>query len=143
MKTDLQLKQGAIEELRWEPSVTAVGIGVEVSGGVVRLLGRSNGNTSAAPLKTPSVICWASQASATRSGIKPTISQAAVKSDIEDALKRSAASEAKKIAVEVQGSSVTLSGSVHNWSERDTARQSAWRTPGVTHVTDNIAASYH
>lgn len=218
MKTDLQLKQDVIEELRWEPSVNAAGIGVQVSGGVVTLVGqvdsygakwdaekaaqrvagvaglavelmvnlpgfsertdadiaRSVENTLEWTTYLPKDLVkvlvekgwvtlsgqveWEYQRRTAENairyllgvtgvsnqiGIKPTVSLAVVRSDIEDALKRSAASEAKKIAVEVQGSSVTLSGSVHSWSERDTARQSAWRTPGVTHVTDNIAVSYY
>ncbi|MET0517399.1 MAG: BON domain-containing protein [Burkholderiaceae bacterium] len=39
MKTDAQLQQDVMAELRWEPSIHAERIGVEVSDGVVRLSG--------------------------------------------------------------------------------------------------------
>ena len=42
MKTDIQLQQDVIAELKWEPSVDAAQIGVEVKGGVVTLTGHVN-----------------------------------------------------------------------------------------------------
>ena len=74
--------------------------------------------------------------------IKPQVSLTAVKSEIEAALKRRAASDAQTILVEVSGADVTLTGEVHSWSERDLARPSAWGTPGVRNVVDNMTVSY-
>jgi len=70
--------------------------------------------------------------------IKPHASPSVVKSDIEAALTRSALLDGKSIQVKVDGAGVTLSGKVHSWSERDTARHSAWNSPGVRSVVDNI-----
>ena len=39
MKTDAQLQKDVMEELQWEPCVTASEIGVSVSNGVVTLSG--------------------------------------------------------------------------------------------------------
>lgn len=39
MKTDIQLQQDVLAELKWQPSVHAAGIGVEVKDGVVTLAG--------------------------------------------------------------------------------------------------------
>ena len=72
-------------------------------------------------------------------GIRASVTPAAVRSDIEAALKRRAHADATNIAVDVQGANVTLSGSVHSWSERDLARDSAWGTPGVRQVVDNLS----
>ena len=74
--------------------------------------------------------------------IKPTLSSKLVKSDIEAALKRRATEDAKTIAVDVKGSVVTLSGTIHSWPERDLATQSAWSTPGVYNVVDNMTMAY-
>jgi osmotically-inducible protein OsmY len=74
--------------------------------------------------------------------IKPSISAPVVKADIEAALKRRAQKDAKEISVSVQGSDVTLSGSVHSWSERELATTTAWASPGVRKVTDNIVLTY-
>jgi VCBS repeat-containing protein len=73
--------------------------------------------------------------------IKPKASSVLVKSDIEAALKRRAHTDAPKISVDIQGSDVTLTGSVHSWSERILARDSAWGTPGVRSVVDKMTVS--
>jgi osmotically-inducible protein OsmY len=70
--------------------------------------------------------------------IKPSVSAMAVKSDIEAALKRVVSADASKIEVAVLGSEVTLTGTVHNWTERETATRSAWGTPGVRNVHDQL-----
>lgn len=74
--------------------------------------------------------------------IRPKVSSSAVKTDIEAALKRHAKDDAQNISVEVQGADVTLTGTVHNWSERELATHSAWGTPGVRNVVDNIIVAY-
>lgn len=68
----------------------------------------------------------------------PELRSSAVKADIEAALQRRARNDAKNLTVEVDGGVVTLSGAVHTWSERELARQSAWGTPGVMRVVDNM-----
>jgi len=74
--------------------------------------------------------------------IKPSISAPVVKADIESALKRRAQKDAKDISVSVDGDNVTLSGKVHSWSERELATNTAWASPGVRKVVDNITLSY-
>ena len=70
--------------------------------------------------------------------IKPMLSVSAVKSDIEAALNRRATLDGQKIMVDINGTVVTLAGTVHSWSERALASQSAWDSPGVEKVIDNI-----
>jgi osmotically-inducible protein OsmY len=74
--------------------------------------------------------------------IRPSVSSDTVKSDIEDALKRRAIVDANNISVEVHGNNVTLTGKVHSWSDRDLATHSAWCTPGVNNVKDNMTLTY-
>jgi len=74
--------------------------------------------------------------------IKPSVSATVVKSVIEAALKRAALADAEKIAVTVHGTDVTLSGTVHNWAERETATNSAWSTPGVHNVVDMMTLAH-
>ena len=74
--------------------------------------------------------------------IKPVLTATAVKSDIEAALKRRATADAKTIAVAVKGGDVTLSGTVHNWAERELATRSAWGSSGVRNVVDNMTLIY-
>jgi osmotically-inducible protein OsmY len=71
--------------------------------------------------------------------LKPSVSLNAIKVDIEDALKRRAKADAKKISIEVNGTDVTLTGTVHNWSDKELATHAAWSTPGVHNVIDKIS----
>ena len=76
--------------------------------------------------------------------IKPTVSVSVsvVKSEIEAALKRGASEDAKKTTVEVHGADVTLKGKVANWAERECATTSAWGSPGVRSVRDEMTLEY-
>ena len=74
-------------------------------------------------------------------GIKPGVTQVAVKNEIEAALARRSKVDANKISVQVDGSAVTLTGTVSSWSERDSARESAWGAPGVMRVNDNMTVA--
>ncbi len=217
MKTDSQLQQDVMAELKWEPSVHAAQIGVEVKDGVVTLSGevsshgekwgaesaaqRVNGVmalavdlkvklsafgkrtdadiaesaknvlswTGALPANAVKVMVeggwmtlsgeveWQYQRQAAADAvrhlvgvtgvsnqiaIKPALSASVVKSDIEVALKRRAADDAKTIAVDVQGGDVTLTGTVHTWAERELATRSAWGSAGVRNVVDKMSLVY-
>ena len=64
-----------------------------------------------------------------------------MKKKIEDALVRSAETDAKRIQVEVRGDKVILTGTVRAWAEKQEAERVAWSAPGVASVENRIVVS--
>lgn len=71
--------------------------------------------------------------------LKPHAFASDVRDRIENAIKRSAELDAKKISVQMLDGKVILRGTVRSWAERQDAEQAAWSAPGVTAVEDQIA----
>lgn len=66
--------------------------------------------------------------------VKPTASAGQIKTDIDEALRRSAEVDAQHVRVSVEGSIVTLSGHVRSCHEKQEAERAAWAAAGVTRV---------
>ena len=216
MKTDAQLRKDVMDEIDWEPSVVAAGIGVSAANGVVTLNGtvatyaeksaveraarrvdgvkgvaeevtvkltgphaRIDAEIAEAALSSlkwhvwvPSdiqvtvaqgwvtltgAVNWEYQRAAAKDAVcclsgvkgvtsditlKPTVQPSAVKAEIEKALVRNAEVDAGTVKVAASGGTVTLSGCVRSWSEKNEAGSAAWNAPGVNAVRNNIEVSY-
>jgi osmotically-inducible protein OsmY len=70
--------------------------------------------------------------------VKPRVNVTAIKDDIAAALKRHAALDAQQIKISIDGDTVTLSGNVESWSEKNLAINAAWNSPGVRYVVDRL-----
>jgi osmotically-inducible protein OsmY len=70
--------------------------------------------------------------------VPPAASPADIKAKIEEALKRSAALDAKNITVEIRDHKVILNGTVRSWAERHEAELAAWAARGVSEVENNL-----
>ena len=74
--------------------------------------------------------------------LKPQVNTADIGVEISAALKRQAAREAKHIAIEVKGGTVTLAGKVHSLAERDAAVGAAYSAKGVATVVDRLEVTF-
>lgn len=139
LTADDEIAKRAIRSLDWNSSVPDEAVQVKVEKGWLTLTGK---------------VRWHFQRSAAESAVQalagvrgisnlieivPEVSVVDVRQRIENALKRDAEIEAKRIAVAVDDRKVTLSGKVHSWAERSAAERAAWAAPGVTNVEDHIA----
>lgn len=61
-----------------------------------------------------------------------------IKDQIASAFKRNAQVDADSVAVDISGDTVTLTGRVHSWAEREAAADIAWCAPGVKDVKNHI-----
>jgi len=71
--------------------------------------------------------------------VKPKVSAVEVTHSIEEALRRSAEVDARRITVTAKDGEVQLYGRVRSWFEREEAERAAWAAPGVSEVIDHIA----
>ena len=141
-RTDDNIARVAENILEWSSSLPADTVKVMVEGGWLTLSGdvewQYQRQDAADSVRYLSGVTGVSN----QIGIKPSLSASTVKSDIEAALKRRAAADAKTIAVAVKGSDVTLTGTVHSWDERDPATRTAWSSSGVSNVVDKMNLVY-
>lgn len=138
-RSDTEIAHAVRLALEWDAFVPDERITSTVSMGIVTLEG---------PVDT-----WAQRADAERavrglSGVRGVINQLSVRAkqvdatrirnDIEEALERQAEREARRISVTVKDGTVTLTGRIRSWAERNAVDRVAGFAPGVQRVDDRL-----
>ena len=63
--------------------------------------------------------------------------------DVENAIGRSWSIDDNDIRVKVSETTVTLTGTVPSWYQKEEAGRIAWKTPGIWHVKNELAVDYY
>ena len=140
-RTDADIAAAALHALKWDAFIPDDQVKVTVSKGWITLDGEVNWQFERddAERVVRRLTGVRGVTNLIRVKSRPTPSE--LKRKIEDALVRSAETDAERITVEVQGSKVILKGTVRAWAEKQEAERVAWSAPGVTSVDNRITIS--
>ncbi|MBY6069432.1 BON domain-containing protein [Leisingera aquaemixtae] len=136
---DDEVAKRAVNSLRWDSSIPRDAIKVKVENGLVTLTGNVRWYYEKQAAERAVQGLAGVKAVSNQVQIVPSVKPADVRQRIEDALRRDAELEAKRIRINVHDREVTLEGQVRTLAERDAAERAAWAAPGVSNVVDHIS----
>jgi osmotically-inducible protein OsmY len=139
-RTDVDIAAAATRALEWDAFVPLENIQVTVSKGWVTLQGEVEWEyqrrAAERAVRRLTGVRGVTNLITVRPRAKPSPEE--LKRRIEEALVRSAETDAERIVVEVEGDKVILKGTVRSWIEKQEAERAAWSAPGVAAVDNRI-----
>jgi osmotically-inducible protein OsmY len=137
-RTDSEIAEVVVNALKWNTSVPDEQIKVKVQDGWVTMTGEVDlpfqiDEARLAVERIPGIKGFANMVK-----LKPTSIPGNVKAKIEKAFQRNACLEAGNVHVDVQGSKVTLTGTLPSWHAIDEAVEAAWYAPGVMEIVNKL-----
>jgi len=141
-KSDTEIAAAAVNALKWNISVPENKIDVKVEDGWIYLTGEvmwdfEKNAAKKAVENLPSVKYVVNNIT-----LKNIVDAGDIKTKIKKAFERSADIDAKEINVDTDGHSVTLTGKVHSLKEKENARKTAYSSPGVWTVDNELEVVY-
>jgi len=139
-RSDPEIARDVAQATKLDVSLPPNGIKTTVQDGFVTLEGAVEWNFQRAKIEASARNVAGVRGVMNHIVIKPKpVSTVEVLNKIEDALRRSAEVDARRITVSAKDGQVHLYGSVRSWIEREEAEHAAWAAPGVSDVVDHIS----
>lgn len=138
-RPDSAIAESAVNALKASVAVPASDIKVVVRDAWITLEGNVAFQYQKTAAESAVRTLWGVKGVTNSITITPAVSVTDIRSKIQSAYQRHAAIDANKVEIDVSGSTVTLSGKVHSWHEKDDAENAAWAAPGVKTVHNNLS----
>ena len=140
--TDAEIATEVLNAFKWNWRIPNDKVKVKVESGWVTLEGELNWNyqREAATDAVKNLLGVIGVSNNLK--IKSETHDAVEKMDIESALRRNWSINDDDIEVEVSGTTVTLTGTVKSWYQRDEAEKIVWNAPGVWSVDNELVVEY-
>lgn len=141
-KTNLEIANEVLAALKSNWSVPKDKVTVKVEDGWVTLGGELPWNYQKEAAKTAVNFLIGVKGVTNDIQIKSESHDQIEQKDVEDAINRSWSVDDSDINVSVSGTTVTLTGTVDSWYQKEEAGRIAWKTSGIWHVKNELIVDY-
>lgn len=142
MRSDAEIQQAVLRELKWDPRVEETDVGIEVDAGIVTLTGTVGSYAKRIAAQEAAHAVFGVQDVANDIQVRLPGSLARTDTDLAQAARRAlewnVVVPAERIRTTVADGWITLEGEVDSWHEREEAERAVRHLTGVKAIIDQI-----
>lgn len=143
IKTDVEIANEVLNALKSNWSVPKDKVTVKIEDGWVTLEGELPWNYQKDAAKSAVNYLSSVRGVTNNINIKSESHDMIEQENVENAIARSWSVNDSDIGVKVSGTTVTLSGTVSSWYQKEEAGRIAWNTLGIWHVKNELVVDYY